>query len=239
VEPDVVLVSRTAPRRRQRVALRYFAALAVVVLVMLVASQFALPAIATSRLTASLSRTGTDVHVSISAFPAVELLLGDADTVNVSIGRMVSATHHVGDLLARTANVGALTATVRELRTHGLVLTNVSLRKRGARLTAVATVTRAAVQTLLPLHLVVTPTAPGTNGLLVHGAVSVLGHSISVTGEVHAQNGNIVLNPKASGVASLLNAIHFTIFTNPSVSVDTVTAVAHGDAYTLSAMAHY
>jgi hypothetical protein len=209
------------------------------VLLLLLVSQFVLPVIAANRLAASLARTGTDVHVSVSAFPAVELLFGDADTVDVSIGKLVSATNHVGDLLARTANVGTLNATVRELDAHGLVLTDVSLRKRGSRLMATATVSRAAVQAVLPLHLVVTPVSAGSNGLLVRGHIRVLGHNVQGTAEVQAANGGIVLSPRASGISSLLNAIHITIFHNPVVRVDRVAAVAKGDAYTLSASARY
>lgn len=240
MDTDVVLIRRSRQRNLTRSSVRPLIGAAVAVLLGLqVLSQLLLPSIAANRLTTSLSPNGEGVHVDVSAFPALKLLFGDADTVKVRIARLVSSSHHVGNLLARTANVGTLAASVGELDTHGLVLTNVVLRKRGQSLTASGAVTRASVQAVLPLHLVVTPLPPGANGLLVNAKVEILGHRVSVTADVHAENGKIVLSPHAGGLATVLNQFHIDVFSNPAVWIDRVTAVARGNTYTLSASAHY
>lgn len=204
-----------------------------------VVTQLWLPSIAADNLKTSLSRNGQRVRVHVSAFPALELLFGQADSVDVTIGKLVSRGHHVGSLLGRAANVGTLTAHVAELDTHGLVLTNVALVKRDNSLRGTASVTRSAVQTALPLHLTVTPDQPATNGLLVRGQVTILGHHVAVTADLHADNGKIVLSPHLSGIGAVIGSVHVTVFSDPAVWVDRAGAVVRGSSYDLSAAAHY
>jgi hypothetical protein len=220
-----------------RLVLSVLATLAVVVL--LVTAQLVLPRIAANRLTDSLERNGTDVHVSVAAFPAEELLFGEADSVAVRVERMASASHHVGDLLARTAQVGTLTASVGQLVTHGLVLDDVRLVKRGRSLLATATVARAAIQAILPPELSLTVAPGGTNGLVVQGRAQLFSHAITVRAEVQARSGDIVLYPLIGGLGSMLSPLHVTLFANRSVAFDSVTAVSRGNSYTLTARGLY
>ncbi|MFZ0377875.1 MAG: hypothetical protein WAL38_08625, partial [Solirubrobacteraceae bacterium] len=57
------------------------------VLLVLVVAQLVLPGIAADRLRDQLARSGTVISVKVSAFPAIELLWGDADSVVVRLGR--------------------------------------------------------------------------------------------------------------------------------------------------------
>jgi len=209
------------------------------VVLVLTVSQLILPGIATHRLESSLARNGQDVRVSLSAFPAVELLFGQANTVVVHIRKLTSRASRVGNLLARAQGVGTLNATVGELDTHGLILTDVSLEKRGGTITATGTVTRAAVQALLPFNLTVIPTAAGAAGLLIHGSITILGHTIAARARVAAQDGKIILHPDLSGPTELLDPLDITVFDNPAVWIDHVTAVSRGGSYTLTASGHY
>src|SRR5579875_1753548 len=119
---DINGIPRRRPRRDARirgaVARRIALVVALGVLIVLAVGQIVLPRIATDRLTASLARNGQGVHVSISAFPAVELLFGNADSVKVRISRLVAGSRHVGDLLTRAGGVSSLDARVGELETH-------------------------------------------------------------------------------------------------------------------------
>lgn len=240
---DVNVVLRSRPRDRATapatVAKRMSIVLALLILIALVGGQIVLPRIAAERLTASLSRNGQGVHVSISAFPAVELLFGEADSVNVRIARLVAGSHHVGDLLTRAERVGSLDARVGELETHGLTLHDVLLRKRGAALTASANVTRQAVQTILPLDLTLSDTPPGGNGLIVRGKMSVFGHAMRGAAAVQAQDGVIVLRPALPVIGFALDPLQVTLFNDPAVWVDRVQAVSTGSAYRLTATSHY
>ncbi len=225
---------------RRRRAIRTLAITAVVfVALALTLSQLLIPPIATDNLRSSLERNGRGVSVQLSAFPALELVFGQADAVKVRIRRLVSGRSHVGGLIASAADVGSLDARVGQLDTHGLELTNVSLTKHGAQLAASSTVTRAAVQAALPLNLVVLPSSVGAPGIVVRGGVDVLGQRVSGTAEAQAVGGQIVLRPAESGLASVLNSIHITVFSNPAIWVDRVNAVSTGSAYRVSAAAHY
>src|SRR3954471_22962368 len=69
-------------------AIRIAAIVAAVLLALLVLAQLLLPRIAASRISSRVGRYGQVEHVSVSAFPAVKLLWGDADSVTVSAGAL-------------------------------------------------------------------------------------------------------------------------------------------------------
>ena len=57
------------------------------IVVVLAVAQVALPGIAAGQLRDRLARSGQVLSVSVSAFPAIELLWSDADRVTVRLGR--------------------------------------------------------------------------------------------------------------------------------------------------------
>jgi hypothetical protein len=227
------------PPERRRLALRSAGIAAALLVALLAATQLLLPRIAASRLRGSLLRYGSGVSVSVSAFPALELLLGEADSVDVHIDRLRSSSEHVGLLLARTEAVGTLTARVDRLDTDGLALEDVALRKRGDALSATATVSRGAVRAILPIDLSLAPDPPGANGLVVTGRLGVLGRGVAVSARVAAERGAIVLRPDLGGFGSLLDAIDVRLFSDPAIAVDRVWARAAATGYRLGAVSHY
>lgn len=236
---NVMLKPRGLARRQRQIGRWRLPALAVLVLfAACVLAQLLLPMIATDRLTSSLERTGRDVDVSITAFPAFELLFGHADTVTVHIATLATSSAHAGNLLARAANVGTVDATINRLDYHGLQLSNVSLRKRGTTITAGATVSEQAIRAILPINTTLVPTPTGSSGIIVHADASIFGLSGEATATVTARNGALALAPRLSGLGGLFDALHLTLFHNSEVGVDRVTAAAHGGTYTLTAVAH-
>lgn len=239
MEADVLRTPR-APRSLRRCSSLHVSALAEPVLAVLLAlSQVAIPAIATYRLTDSPVSQLPGVRASLSAFAAFMLLFRAADSVKVRIGKMIAGTGRVEGLLARAADIGSLDARVRDLYAKGLLLTNASLEKRTNMVVATGTVTRSVIQTLLPPNLVLSRRTAGSNGLSVHGKITVRGHELGASAEVPAENGRIVLPPIALGRVSLLDVLHITVFDRSSVWVDCGDAVRHGTTDKLRASARY
>jgi hypothetical protein len=214
------------------------AVLLAVVVVVFGLGQLILPGIATSNLDASLSQGGVDAHASVSAFPAIKLLFGYADRVNVRITRLSSGSGSIDGLLASASKVGTLDATVAELDADGLRLTNVSLTKHGNILIARANVTRSAIASILPVNLRILRPAPGSSGIAFEATVDAFGQTVSAAAGVDAVSGQIDVEPNIPLVGDV-SALDITVFSDRRVSVDSVSASPRGDSYALRATAHY
>ena len=83
---------------------------AAVVLLVLVLAQLLLPGIAADQLRDRLSKNGKVESVSVSAFPAIELLWHDADKVVVRMASYRSRTGKLSSLLDEAGGVGTLDA---------------------------------------------------------------------------------------------------------------------------------
>jgi hypothetical protein len=208
---------------------------ALVLVAFLGLAQLFLPGIAAQRIASMLERHATGVQVSVSAFPAVELLFGEADSVNVRIKRMVSGSSHTAHLFAEMQRVGTLNAHVDQLEKHGLLLTDVTLRKRGNAVTGSAKLSRASIQAALPINMRLVARGVASNGIAIAGTFDVLGHKVNAPVEIAAMNGKIVLRPALSGIESLLNDLSLTIFSNPALAVRGVTAAQVDGGFSASA----
>ena len=201
--------------------------------VLLVASQFALPPIAEHRLRGKLERSGTVQRVDIKAFPALELLWHHADRVVVRMGRTRTGTGNLADHLAQAHETDELDARVGELNVLTLRLHDVRLTKRGDRLLASATVDDADLRAALPPGFDLRPVASGGGSLVFEGTASILGRRLAGRAVVSARDGRLVLAPDVpfGGFLAL------TIFRDPRLQVLGVGARRTPDGYTLVARA--
>ena len=86
--------------RRRRLSLPWLLLyLAAAVVVLLALAQLLLPRIAESRIRSRLDRYGTVHSVHVSAWPAIELLWGDADSAKVQAGTLALSTARATTLL--------------------------------------------------------------------------------------------------------------------------------------------
>lgn len=202
-----------------------------VVLVLLAAAQFVLPAIAAQRLRDRLAASGKVLQVEVDAFPAIELLWHHADRVVVRMSQYRSDPGDLGGLLHEAADVGSLDASVAELDVGQLTLRNVSLRAHASTLTATARVTEADLRAALPVVQSVQPAASAAGQLTLRGTAAVLGTRGGLDATVRAQNGQLVLQPDVpfGGFAKI------TIFRNPKLEVDSVGANAAPGGFSVSA----
>jgi len=208
-------------------------AVAGVVLLVLIVAQLTLPSIAEQELRDQLSQSGTVLQVKVTAFPAIKLLWHHADSVVVRMGRYGSGAGALGDRLGQTAGVGKLDASVQEFHSGALTLQEATLRKRGGELTGSATVMNADLRAAVPFLDNVQPIASGGGRLTLRGTASLLGLSASVDATVAAQDGALVVAPNVpfGGIATI------TLFNNPHVRVQSVSALAVPGGFRVSAQA--
>jgi hypothetical protein len=191
-----------------------------VVLVVLVAAQLVLPGIAADRLRDQLSKSGTVLSVKVSAFPAVELLWGHADSVVIRMGRYAAGASQIGAKLGGAADVGTLDVSAQELQSGALTLRDARLRKQGDELIGSATVMESDLRAAVPFLDNVQPVASSGGQLILRGTASLLGLRASVDAVVAARNGALVVAPDVpfGGIATI------TLLDDPHVRVQAVSA---------------
>jgi hypothetical protein len=215
--------------------MRRIAALAsvtVLVLVLLGIAQVVLPGIAANRIRRQLDGSGRVLSVSVSAFPAIELLWHQADSVDVKMASYHSGTSHLSSLLDESSDVGTLTASAGVLTDGLLTIHDATLHKHGNTLTGSALVLESDLRAAVPVLQSVTPVASPSGQLVLEGSVSVFGFSGSAAMSVTANNGRIVATPDLPLLGSVLS---FQLFSDPHLAVGSVSARPATGGFTVAA----
>ena len=201
--------------------------------VVLGVAQLVLPGIAEQRIRDRLSPSGQVYEVHVSAFPAIELLWHQADSVTVRLGEYRSSPAGLAGLLSDAGNVGTLHASATQIDTGLLTLRNATLVKHGDQLRGAAVVTEAAIRSALPILQSVTPVASGDGTLTVRGTASLFGISASVDATVGARDGALVVEPDVplGGLGTI------TVFSNPHVEVRSIGATTTAAGFAVHATA--
>lgn len=188
--------------------------------VLLVVAQLVLPGIAADRIASRVGRYGSIVSVSVHAWPAVELLWGDAESATVSVGHLSLTPTQTAALIAEARGVANLDVTLATLAEGQLQLSDARFRKRGSALNAQATITGAAVRAVLPPAFTLTLLASGHGQVRVRasGGLFGLGSSVEAIGE--ARLGRLVAHP----LAASLRTLSLTLFGDPRIEVTGVAA---------------
>lgn len=204
-----------------------------VVLLVLALAQLVLPGIAESRLRDQLSGSGTVLSVRVHAFPAIELLWGQADSVVVRMSSYQAGASEIGSKLGAAANVGTLDLSAQELQSGLLTLRDARLRKQGSQLIGSATVLQADLRAAVPFLDNVQPVTSSEGQLILRGTASLLGLNASVDAVVAARDGALVVAPNVpfGGIATI------TLLDNPHVRVESVSAVTVPGGFRLVARA--
>lgn len=207
-------------------------ALTIVVLV-LVVGQLVLPGIAASTLRDRLARSGRVISVEVSAFPAIELLWHDADTVNVRLASYHSNTGHLTSLLDQASGVGTLHASVGVLRAGLLTLHDASLAKHGNTLSGSAKITESDLRAAIPGLQSVNFVGSSGGSLTLSGTGGAFGLSATVPAVIHPDGGRLLVSIQFPFAPS------FTVFSDPKVRVLGVGGAAIPGGLTLSARGEY
>jgi hypothetical protein len=203
------------------------------VVVVIAASQVLLPGIAARDVRSRIASDGEVLSVKVSAFPAIELLWGRADTVSVKLGDYRVPPGDVPGLLQEADHVGTLNVSIGALRSGQLTLRDVTLTKRGSELLGSARIEDADLRAALPIIDSVTPISSADGQLRLRGTGGAFGISATVTAVVTVSDGKVVVAP-AGLLGDFLNV---TVFDDPGVYVQSVTGAAVSGGLSVSARA--
>jgi hypothetical protein len=205
-----------------------------VVVLLLVLAQLLLPTIAAQVVKDRLNKHGKVISVEVHAFPAIKLAWHKADRVVIRMASYHSTTSDLGSQLAQAGDVGSLDASVSELDTGLLRLHDATLQKRGDELVGSAHVTESDLQAAVPFLQSVQPVASSNGQLTLRGTATLLGVSATVDATVSARNGALVVQPDVP----LGGLVSVTVFSDPHVHIESVSAVKTPDGFTVTATGH-
>lgn len=211
-----------------------------VLVALLVVAQLVLPRLAERKLTSDLQRRGTEIHVEVAAFPAIELLWRRADRVTVTIADYRSGAPRSGtslaDELASTKSADDLDVRIGRLNDRLLRLHDVSLRKRGDALVGQVRLRRSDVDAALPPRLHVTGHQGAGSQISVAGVTSAFGRRLAARARILVDSrGRIVLKPEGFPLAALVT---LPLFADERIAVDAISARARPGGFTVTARGH-
>lgn len=215
---------------RIRVMALAAAGLVLLVVIVLGVAQAVLPGIAAGRLRDQLGRHGRVLSVEVHAFPAIELLWHQADSVVVRMADYSSSASSLQRTLGQVADAGSLDASAGVLRAGLLTVHGAMLRKRGAELVGHGTVTESDLRTSFPVLDAVTPVAAGGGELTLQGTATLFGVSATVDATVRPQQGALVVSPDVpfGGLATV------TLFSDPGMAVTGISATQAPGGFAVS-----
>jgi hypothetical protein len=207
-------------------------AVLLVVVVVLGIGQLVLPGIAAQRLSNRLARSGTVEKIEVDAFPAIELLWHRADRVVIRMRDYRSTPAALSSTLGEIGDAGTVDASIGQLATGLLTVHDAHLIKRGDTLSATATITQAELRAAFPILDAVRPVDSSDGQLTLQGTANVLGVTATVDVSVRPQNGALVASPDVpfGGLATI------TVFSNPAIAVEGVSASPAPDGLTVTAV---
>jgi hypothetical protein len=184
-------------------------------LLALALAQLLLPGIVAGRIASRLRRYGTVQSVHVSAWPAVELLWGDADSVVVRAGSLAIGTSRAASLLREARGAHSLKLTAASVRVGRLQMSAASLHKQGSALTAQALMSAAAVTAALPPGVTLKLLGSEGGRVRVLAGGGLFGAGLSVEAVAGPSAGALVAQP----VGLLLEGFQLTLFSDPRVRV--------------------
>ncbi len=201
---------------------RIAAWLAGAIVLMLVLAQLFLPPIAASRVRSRVEKYGTVKSVAVKAWPAVELLWGKAESVDVKAGSLSLSTAQMAKLLGEARGVKSMRVSAESVKEGSLQLYDASLQKQGDALLGAAWASRADVKTALGEGFEVRLLHSGGGRVQVSVEGGLFGVKASVEAITEAQEGKVVVHP----LGFLLEGLKLTLFAEPDVYVEGVGASA-------------
>jgi hypothetical protein len=211
-------------RRRGGRFLKVAAGIAAGVLLLLVLAQLALPSIAANRIRSRVGRYGSVRSVSVSAWPAIELLWGDAGSVHVDADRLSLSPQQAAKLLGEAKGAAMVDATAASVDLGGLQLSDATLRKEGSQLSAGGVASADAVRAALPPGVGVRLLRSSPQGVLVQVRGGLFGTQRPLRALASASSGKLLVRPLAAG----LGGAQLALFSDPRIAIGGVGAQAIG-----------
>lgn len=219
------MTTEARPRRRRGV--RVAMGIATPLVLLLALGQAILPSIAAHHIRDQLRPYGGAQSASVSAWPAVELLWGKADSASAHARSLRLPLSQAIKLLWEARGVHSLhmTTTRLDLSTSalpgGLALQDAVMSKQGDHVDMQGVLTPADLSAALPAGFQVQPLQGTESGLEVRASGPLLGGRASIVALVTASEGKLVVQPQNipfGGLAQL------TLISEPHLYVEAVTA---------------
>jgi hypothetical protein len=196
--------------------------LAGAIALVLVLAQVFLPGIAADRVRARVGKYGRVESVSVSAWPAVELLWGTVGSVKVRAKSLQISPAETAKLLWEARGVQTMSLMAESVKEGPLRLRDASFQKHGSALRGQASTTRADVREALGGGVEVLLLGSHDGQVEVSASGGLFGVKASVDAVARAQEGKLVVHP----VGFLLEGLRLTLFADPHVYVEGVGASA-------------
>lgn len=194
--------------------------LVVGLIVLLALAQVVLPRIAVSRIESRVGRYGKVQSVSVSAWPAVELLWGHVGSVHVRAKSLSLSPAQAASLLWEAKGTANMNVSAESVQVGSLRLTDASLRKRGSSLTAEAVTSEADVKAALPEGFGVRLLRSEGGEVEVQATGGLFGVGATVNAVAGASDGALVAHP----LGFLIEGLQLKLFSDPHVYVEGVGA---------------
>ncbi len=200
--------------------------LAGALLAVLVLAQVFLPRIAASEISSRVGRYGSVESVSVSAWPAVKLLWGSVDAVRVKARSLTIEPAQAAKLLWESRHVAREDISAERVKVGSLQLSDATLRKRGPRLSALASTDQASVRAALPEGFDVRLLHSQGGQVEVQTSGGLFGVGSGVDALALASEGRLVAHP----LGFLIEGFQLTIFADPHIYIEGVSASATAGA---------
>jgi hypothetical protein len=194
--------------------------LAGAVVLLLALAQVLLPRLAASRISSRVGRYGSVISVSVSAWPAVELLWGDIGSVHVRARSLALSPAQVASLLWEARGVASMDLSAHSVKLGSLHVSDASLQKHGSRLSAQAVASEADVKAALPEGFAVRLLRSEGGDVEVQASGALFGVGATVNALAGASDGKLVAHP----LGFLIEGFQLTLFSQPHVYVEGVGA---------------
>jgi LmeA-like phospholipid-binding len=189
-------------------------------ILLLALAQAVLPRIAVNRIEARVGRYGTVQSVSVSAWPAVELLWGHVGSVRVRAKSLALSPAQAASLLWEAQGAASMDVSAESVQVGTLRLSDASLRKRGNALSAQALTSEADVKAALPSGFGVRLLRSEGGKVEVQATGGLFGVGATVNAVAGASEGKLVARP----LGFLIEGLQLTLFSDPHVYVEGVGA---------------
>lgn len=207
--------------------MRVALAFGVPVVLVLGLSQIVLPRVAEQRVRDRLKPYGTLESVSVSAFPAIELLWGKADSASASARELSLSEAQAVRLVqaARGVRDADLKVATLKLEVPGLpyavALHDATVLKRGDRVSTQATLSQSDLDAASPSGVRIRPLAGGPGTVRMSASGSLFGLHATVEAVAMPSEGKLVAQPLSIPFGSF---VRLTLFSDPHVYIDSVSA---------------
>jgi hypothetical protein len=199
-----------------------------VVVLLLVLAQFILPAIAVKLVRDRAGKYGDIKSAHISAFPAIELLWGKAESATMTAGHMSVTQAQLTELTKQLwqargvekADISADEATVHlNGLAHGLTALHLHATKQGSRIDGSATVSQQALDEAMPNGFHVQPVASENGQVEVKASGGLFGVNASIGAVIKPEEGHLVAEPQGIPFAALGS---ITLISDQHIDVESV-----------------